>query len=206
MPQKSVKPGFHIHVSPGRRGGRSRFLLDEYKAIAFGTVFFDVCIYHLLPVIRRENEYCMANTTRSEFLRDKGIDVVKGLLDNVESERDLIKVMQGACPKQRRYVLWNFENIAPKDGQQRGTESGTVEFRGGRGLRGEVKTKRWIAFTIVFIHLCQEMVRFMKTQSNPSRQPVLNSNSSLDARADGVISALLLMSITSGRNLRSSMS
>lgn len=179
-PHKSVKSGLHIHISPGDSlGNRSRFHLDDYKAIAFGTVFFDAYIQDLLPVSRRENKYCMPNTKQSKYLLGKSIDHVKRQLESVKNPRDLIKVMQGNDLKKRRYVLWNFENIACKEGHQPGSESGTVEFRGGPCVRKRSRTKKWIAFTIAFINLCRTEVSQMRTDSNHLCKSMLNSDSSL---------------------------
>ena len=50
-----------------------------------------------------------------------------------------------------RRVLWNFEHVVPGS-------TGTIEFRGGRGLRGPVRTKWWIAFVIAFVNLCAPQV------------------------------------------------
>lgn len=50
-----------------------------------------------------------------------------------------------------RYVLWNFDNVL--EGR-----SGSVEFRGGRGLRGPERTKRWVAFVVAFVHFCVGVV------------------------------------------------
>ena len=50
-----------------------------------------------------------------------------------------------------RKVLWNFKPAA-NDG------TGTIEFRGGRHLRGPVRTKRWIAFAVSCVHFLLEMV------------------------------------------------
>ena len=56
-------------------------------------------------------------------------------------------------PKKDRYVLWNFDNVVQPGG------SGSVEFRGGRAFRGPVRTKRWIAFVMAFVHFCLNQVR-----------------------------------------------
>lgn len=57
-----------------------------------------------------------------------------------------------------RYVLWNFDNVAQD-------KSGTIEFRGGRFLRGEVRTKRWMAFTVAFIHAMLQLVTPLTAKS-----------------------------------------
>ncbi|KAF1737825.1 hypothetical protein CRV24_003452 [Beauveria bassiana] len=48
------------------------------------------------------------------------------------------------------YVIWNFDNTLPN-------KSGTIEFRGGRMLRGEIRTKRWITFAICFLRAVVEI-------------------------------------------------
>lgn len=48
-----------------------------------------------------------------------------------------------------RRVLWNFEHVVPGN-----RCTGTVEFRGGRGLRGPNRTKWWIAFVLSFVQYC----------------------------------------------------
>lgn len=58
------------------------------------------------------------------------------------NETQICRYMQGD-----RYVLWNFENISKPGG------IGTIEFRGGRGMRGVIKTRWWIAFVVGFVHL-----------------------------------------------------
>ncbi|KAK6441238.1 hypothetical protein LTR95_002537 [Oleoguttula sp. CCFEE 5521] len=45
--------------------------------------------------------------------------------------------------QEERYVLWNFANLLKT--------KKTIEFRGGRGLRGPKRTKWWIAFVVGFI-------------------------------------------------------
>lgn len=53
--------------------------------------------------------------------------------------------MQGS----NRLITWNFLNTV--QGHEGNFKSGTVEFRGGRHLRGKIRTKRWIAFAVAFI-------------------------------------------------------
>lgn len=64
------------------------------------------------------------------------------------NEEQIVQWMQG----DNRYVLWNFQNI------RRGG-SGTIEFRGGRGMRGPNRTKWVIGFVVGFIHLLLVEVR-----------------------------------------------
>ncbi|KAF4957003.1 hypothetical protein FGADI_3415 [Fusarium gaditjirri] len=72
-------------------------------------------------------------------------NAVAELIKSAKSTTALKNIMQND-----RYVLWNFDNIVPGS-------SGTIEFRGGRCLRGEIRTKRWIAFTIALIQALLNM-------------------------------------------------
>lgn len=95
------------------------------------------------------NTYCKPNTVNSSQLRPvvSNNTAIANLIKGAANKTSLKKIIQD-----NRYVLWNFENILPR-------KSGTIERRGGRCLRGEVRTKRWIAFTIPFIHAVLSMVR-----------------------------------------------
>jgi len=74
------------------------------------------------------------------------------------NEKDIADWMQGD-----RYVLWNFANILPSG-------SGTVEFRGGAGMRGLIKTRWLIAFVVGFIDfLITDGVSYgVRTPSRPA--------------------------------------
>ncbi|KAF3128896.1 hypothetical protein TWF594_011225 [Orbilia oligospora] len=61
------------------------------------------------------------------------------------STKSLIDYMQG----ESRYVLWNFKPLA-------NPRTGTIEFRGGRHLRGPNRTISWITFVVVFVMLTLE--------------------------------------------------
>lgn len=73
------------------------------------------------------------------------------LINNVSDEASLVEIIQGWDKGDRR-TLWNFHNVTPKPNSGK-TVTGSVEFRGGRCLRGPVRTKRWIAFSIAFVIL-----------------------------------------------------
>ena len=156
MPDPSRQCGSHVHVSPSPA---KRFSSAELRAIAFGVIYYEDVVQQLLPWYRQNNKYCQLNTEHSEALRElicaEGWDMaavwrrIKRIDNSYCGLRDF---MQGSAePKKDRYVLWNFDNTLPG-------RSGTVEFRGGRGLRGPVRTKRWIAFVVAFIHLCLSQV------------------------------------------------
>lgn len=145
MPERSRLCGSHIHVS---RGSNHRFSLSQLKTIAYGIVVYEQLIIMFLMANRTSNTYCQPNTQNSPRLRATGgshtaiAQLIKGASDTTALKR----IMQDS-----RYVLWNFDNIVPG-------KSGTIEFRGGRCLRGEVRTKRWIAFTVSFIEAVCNMV------------------------------------------------
>jgi hypothetical protein len=72
---------------------------------------------------------------------------VRDEISDIYDLDDLVDYMQD-----NMNVRWNFENLTRvKHGNEE--PSGIIEFHGGRCLRGPVRTKRWIAFTIGFIEL-----------------------------------------------------
>ncbi|KAI1749939.1 hypothetical protein F4782DRAFT_533021 [Xylaria castorea] len=139
MPERSELCGSHIHISMGRD---KRFSLSQLKTIAYGIAIYEPLIVSLLLSNRVNNDYCKLNTKDSTKLRQCGSDrrAIARLIKSATDTMMLKEVMQS-----NRYVLWNFANIIPEG-------SGTIEFRGGRCLRGAIRTKRWIAFTISIIH------------------------------------------------------
>ncbi|KAI2638790.1 putative amidoligase enzyme-domain-containing protein [Hypomontagnella submonticulosa] len=149
-PESSSRCGSHIHISgyPYRQ-----FTLPQLQQIAFGIVFFEPLVIQLLPENRKGNKYCEPNTQHSfQLLSNYGDhdDLPKvwyhiGYTYDKKALRDYMQSYWNT--KKDRYVLWNFDNVVPYG-------SGSIEFRGGPGLRGPTKTKRWISFVIAFIHLC----------------------------------------------------
>ncbi|TGJ80069.1 hypothetical protein E0Z10_g8703 [Xylaria hypoxylon] len=139
MPERSTRCGSHIHLS---RGWGKTFSLPQLKTIAFGIAIYEPLIVSLLMANRANNDYCKLNTENSSQLRQCGSDTwaIARLIKSATNASMLKDIMQND-----RYVLWNFANIVPGS-------SGTIEFRGGRCLRGEIRTKRWIAFTISLLH------------------------------------------------------
>ncbi|KAI1116789.1 putative amidoligase enzyme-domain-containing protein [Nemania sp. NC0429] len=144
MPERSSRCGSHIHMSRSRG---KRFSLSQLKTIAYGIVIYEPLIVHLLMPNRAHNEYCQLNTENSSQLTMCGSSwpAIARLIKSATSAEVLRDIMQD-----NRYVLWNFDNIVSG-------RSGTIEFRGGRCLRGEIRTKRWIAFTIAIIHAILSM-------------------------------------------------
>lgn len=147
---KNVTAGSHIHVAPY---GRS---FDGYElvAIAYACCHYENCVVSLLPLSRSTNRYCVRNSDLSEPIKDFiedgasddweyvtyrfGWDIPRP--DYTSTASDLIEFMQG----NERCALWNFKNLEGK---------GTIEFRGGRHLRGPNRTKWWATFVITFIHM-----------------------------------------------------
>lgn len=154
-PEPSPLCGSHIHISPQRRD--KRFSLDELRYIAFGICRFESFVTRLLPHERRRNKYCRHNSARltADEYSNRGMPHDSFLLwqhvKRQKSTQSLRNWMQhNLGTRKDRYVLWNFDNVLPGS-------SGTIEFRGGPGLRGPALTKRWISFVVAFIHLCLDM-------------------------------------------------
>jgi len=145
MPRRLLRCGSHVHVSPGR----GFFHLDELKAIAFGVVWYDSQVQQVLPQSRRDYHYCTRNKKHSPHLNGKKTGEIATLINGVKSKEKLVEIMQGLT-KNDRSVLWNFHNIA-RMSYTTESATGTVEFRGGRCLRGPVRTKRWITFAVAFV-------------------------------------------------------
>ena len=126
--------------------------MTELKNIACGIVFYAENLNDMLPAPRRNNGYCIKNweapTASVGIWYENGtkVDVQHTMRQiwDLQDEEDLKNFMQDD-----RRVLWNFEHTVPGD-----RFTGTVEFRGGRGLRGPNRTKWWIAFVVSFIKLC----------------------------------------------------
>lgn len=151
LPKKFKRVGSHVHISvPGG------FRLDQLKDIAKGIALHEDRLYQILPVERRDSKYCKPNTEHSNLLNGRSLREIYQMIDNVTNKRYLVNVMQGPNAKDDRYVLWNFANIVK--------QSETLEFRGGRCLRGEIRTKRWIAFTVGFVEACLGAVRWLHFQ------------------------------------------
>lgn len=147
MPEKSTLCGSHIHVSRGRT---NTFTLPQLKTIAYGIYLYEGLVLKLLMACREGNDYCTPNGQASSQLRNCGnLYEAAQLISSAPDAESLRDIMQDD-----RYVLWNFSNVAPG-------KSGTIEFRGGRFLRGKVRTKRWIAFAVAFIHamICMDDLR-----------------------------------------------
>lgn len=153
MPRRMLRCGSHVHVSPGR----GSFHLTELQAIVCAVFFYDEQVQHVLPKGRRNHHYCVPNKRHSRYLSGKSMREVAALINAVQNKLELVKIVQGLTEGDRP-MLWNFHNVTvmPFTTQP---AIGTVEFRGGRCLRGPARTKRWISFAVAFIALAIQEVR-----------------------------------------------
>lgn len=124
--------------------------MTELRNIACSIVFYADNLNDMLPSPRRNNAYCQNNWETSLLGLMYGSGSKKDVRQTMEriwkinDEGELKRFMQDD-----RRVMWNFEHIVPG-----ARFTGTIEFRGGRGLRGRNRTKWWIAFVVSFIQLC----------------------------------------------------
>ncbi|KAF3182999.1 hypothetical protein TWF788_005801 [Orbilia oligospora] len=145
--KKNRSCGSHIHVAPWR----DKFTLKQAKTIAFACCYYEPCIVSLIPEERRDNAYCQRNSKifpssrMSLLFRNGDMAAIARDIKEVLSTESLIDYMQG----ESRYVLWNFKPLASP-------RTGTIEFRGGRHLRGPNRTISWITFVVVFVMLALE--------------------------------------------------
>lgn len=151
-PIKSELPGFDIHVVPRRQGQDIRFTLDESKAIAYGTILWEAQVQQLLLIPNRDQKSVQRNAVSLESSNYKEIANVKRKFEAISNEQQLAKLMHGSGLNHE--VLWDFMNIGPKESRQPTSETGKIMFRGGRRLKGEERTERWVAFVITFVDLC----------------------------------------------------
>ncbi|KAK6442531.1 hypothetical protein LTR95_001233 [Oleoguttula sp. CCFEE 5521] len=178
MPQPSTKCGTHIHITPGPA---KEWSLEQVKLIAVGVIRYEDHVQKMLPANRRSassydsndtflsdsdndsdsghphaNKYSRRNSGDSDRLkeifqcssyalglglpRSTGVAVKANEINHQTDMAAIVGIMQ-----KQRYVLWNLRNLLGK--------KKTIEFRGGRGLRGPVRTKWWIAFVVGFVDL-----------------------------------------------------
>ena len=164
--EKDISCGSHIHVAPIGR----RWTLDELKKIAFAVCIYETYVCAVLPSERRNNQHCERNskigTRMGNTLRQRTSASLRTIANEIKAKanaNDLCAYMQASIDN--RKVLWNFQNTLNRPGY---TTSGTVEFRGGRHLRGKVRTLRWITFAIAFISMALGEVSYFpkSTRSN----------------------------------------
>ncbi|KAF9881631.1 CFEM domain-containing protein [Colletotrichum karsti] len=153
-PENSLVCGSHVHVSPAPS---MQFSLLQLKMVAYGVVVYEPLVQQLLPYFRRDNSYCKDNTKHSDALigimssshcSECGLKEAQRQImaaGTAQSVRDLMQ--RSASSRDDKHVMWNFNNTLPG-------RSGSIEFRGGRGLRDYTMSTRWIAFTVAFVHMC----------------------------------------------------
>jgi hypothetical protein len=161
---KDFRCGSHVHVSPMN----NLFTLAELKEIAFAIVTYEDHVCTILPLERRDHNFCKRNTQLSLVLQShlkngKSSQALKNVRAAIKRTRDaeeLCELMQG----ETRHALWNFQNTTKG--------SGTIEFRGGCCLRGLVRTCRWITFVVAFISFALEQVSWMNMPSKYFSSPM----------------------------------
>jgi hypothetical protein len=145
LTDSNLSCGSHIHVAPSTRS----FTLGELKQIALATIIHEDHILTILPEFRRNNKYCIPNSSVKDtqlwndfgwLKNEEGLIECRRRIRNFRSTAELVKYMQG----EERKVLWNFNNTLHNG-------SGTVEFRGGRFLSDAESTKSWATFAFLFI-------------------------------------------------------
>ena len=146
--QTNHSAGSHIHVAPVNRN----FTLGELRTIAFAVIINESSVCQTLPQERRDSSYCARNSKVSRFIGNNSssaaLKAIAIYVRNISTKADLCRYMQDGDRK----VLWNFQNTVGS------TPSGTVEFRGGRHLRGPVRTRRWITYVLAFIAMALKEV------------------------------------------------
>lgn len=148
--QKNFTCGSHIHVAPQGR----TYSMEELRIIAFAIITQEHMVKSLLPQARSQNNYCQRNSAlspklRTYFQNGKSAAVfaqVKAAILQMTTPAQILDLMQGG----ERYVIWNFRNVI--------TSTKTIEFRGGRHLRGPNRTFWWITFAVSFISLALKEV------------------------------------------------
>ena len=172
-----VEPNFscgsHVHVAPfpNSRQTHIYFSMEQLRKIAYAVATEEYWISQILPKERLYNRYCKFNSSCvNRRWRECGYDwaayapmlgLIRREILGLNSAQQLCEYMQG----RDRYALWNFQNTV----QNRTTGKGTIEFRGGRHLRGEKNTKRWVAFAIAFIALAIEKVTTTELIENAAK-------------------------------------
>jgi hypothetical protein len=134
-------------VTPAPSG---RFSLDQLKHIAFTLLLNEHAIHKTLTRERQDNRFCKINSKASPRLSGRHVSVseLRHLITAQSNAEHLCQLMQG----NDRQVLWNFQNTRPQG-------SGTIEFRGGRHMRGPHRALRFIAFAVSVIYMALKEVR-----------------------------------------------
>ncbi|KAI8932992.1 hypothetical protein NX059_009645 [Plenodomus lindquistii] len=181
--QKAESCGGHVHVTPAN--STRRFTLPELKKIAFATFVTENLVQAILPGTRRANRWCKMNSehkgggwyrsTKGKLTASTVVDAQR-LISQTLSPADLRDFVQGG-ERDDRYVLWNFQNIAPFGDAQ--TCSSTVEFRGGSQFLDRPTTLKWVAFVVAFIHLAlkeQDLLQATRIPFIPKNAPEFDTS------------------------------
>ena len=154
-PQINKTAGTHIHVAPWKK----KFTLKQAQTIAFACCYYEPYIISFLPRERRDNKYCRRNTRvpgrMGSLYNRKTSTAIAQIASDIKkktSAKAIVDYIQGGVTSQHRYVLWNFQGLLRPT-------TGTIEFRGGRHMRGQNLTRRWIAFVIIFTLFALSEVR-----------------------------------------------
>jgi hypothetical protein len=139
--RKSLACGTHIHLAPWK----DNYTFQEAKTVAFACCYYERYVISCLPEERRDHEYYRRNsrvaTKMGRLYQGKtsdGIVQIASDTNGMKRIEHLIVYMQGDIETSQR-VLWNFRNLC-------NGSKGTIEFRGGRHLRGPNRTIAWITF------------------------------------------------------------
>ncbi len=153
--ERSLSCGSHIHLAPWRK----KYTLQEAKRIAFACCYYERYIIACLPEERRDHLYCRRNsmvaTKMGKLYRAKTTNSLAHIASDINALHnfeELIVYIQGGTALDQRRVLWNFHNLWAGS-------KGTIEFRGGRHLRGPQRAIAWITFAQVFILMALKEVR-----------------------------------------------
>ena len=120
--------------------------MEELRQVAYFVIISEVWVDETMPPDRLNNFYCINNIYNvGSSTHSRNLGVICDSLRKATNPEQLCSFMQ-----RDRYCRWNFENTLPTK------KKGTIEFRGGRHVRGKVMTKRWIVFTITFVSLAIE--------------------------------------------------
>ena len=145
--------GTHVHVGSSGRD----FDLSDAKKVAFAACIYEPYVFSLLPEDRRHSVYCIRNSLQAdrmgELLKQRTSIALKLISEDIKGcdLGSLIIYMQGAqTDGKRRRVIWNFLNLiqSPTSGRP---PIHTIEFRGGRPVRGYARTLAWLSFAVTFI-------------------------------------------------------
>ena len=137
--------------------------MEELRQVAYVVATTEPWIAHILPPERVNNMYSQSNSSSassaSGFVEPWGewgsdwashvpeLSKIWRSIGTRRNQKQLCRYIQGS----NKYTMWNF--LHTLEGRK-----GTIEFRGGRHLRGPVITKRWIVFTVAFVALAIEKV------------------------------------------------